>query len=113
MIALLIFTLLMAALAARAFLLRLIGIVYVPMRIVSLMALIVTLIVWLRVLGVGACGRDQGSSCDDTVWIYIAMVAAMATTIMLYGLIREIVRNVRKETVTRNSARGTNNARGR
>ncbi len=96
MIALVIFTVLMAALAARGSLLRLMVIAYVPMTIVSFMVLLVTLIVWLRALGVGVCGRDQGPTCTDAAWIYIAIVAAVATTVLLYGLIREIHRNVRK-----------------
>ena len=103
MTALVIFTVLMAALAARAPLLRSMGIAYVSMRDVSFMIFLVMLIVWLRVLGIGVCGRDQSSTCNDEPWIYIAVLASVATTWLLYGLVREIRRNIRNDTAPRNS----------
>ncbi|MBV8685760.1 MAG: hypothetical protein JOZ90_13310 [Alphaproteobacteria bacterium] len=103
--ALIIFTVLMGALAARGPLLHLMRVNYVPRAMVSWMILTVTLIIWLRVLGVGACGRGRSPICDDTAWFYIAIVAAVATASLLYGLIRELRGNFGKDRALRHSSK--------
>lgn len=100
---LLIFTALMMAFAARAPLLLMLKIEYITNKYVTLMVPLITLIIWMRVLGIGACGREGNSTCSDSIWIYISLIAAVGVTVLVYGFIKEVRRNAIRRTRSKGS----------